>query len=130
MVAHGEDVVDELLEELAARCLLVDRTDGLAGGDDLVQVEPARNQLLAGVAEEAAEERRLGAHEEGALSGVSGAVASFTGSRGLRGLQMRREPRSEARALMRSGLRRSSTSKRGGGCSLEDERSGTYPRRT
>ena len=63
-VAHGEDVDDKLAEEFAAVRLLIDVVGGLAGGDDLVEVEEFGEQLLAGVEDDAALEAGFAADEE------------------------------------------------------------------
>src|SRR5579859_526336 len=64
-VAHGKDVDDEVLEELRTGLFLVDGHGGLAGGDDLVQLEPFGNQLAAGVAKESTLKAGFGGDEEG-----------------------------------------------------------------
>src|ERR1700727_3921502 len=74
---HGEEGGDEGVEELFCVVDFVDGVDGLAGCDDLVEMEPAGDELAAAVAEESALEAGLGADEEGAALGSE--TVSFVG---------------------------------------------------
>ena len=74
-VAHGEDVVDELVEELAARVLLIDRLDGFAGGDDFVEAKEFWDQLLAAVTDDSTLEAGLGTDQERGAFGCEGEAA-------------------------------------------------------
>ena len=64
VIAHGQDVVDELSEKFGAGALLIDRSNGKAGGDNFVQMKPAGEQMLAGVTNESTLELRLGADQK------------------------------------------------------------------
>ncbi len=64
-IARGEDIHDELLEEVGAVTFLIDRACRLTGGDDFIQLQPLRDELTAGVAEDAALKAGLGADQKG-----------------------------------------------------------------
>src|SRR5580700_4538776 len=74
-IAHGENVEHEIVEELATGLFNVDRRYGIARSDDLVDVQPARNELFAAVLDEPALEGRFGADEEGIALGSEGVAA-------------------------------------------------------
>jgi len=57
------------VEEFAAGLLVVDGRDGSAGGDHVVEVQPARDEVFAAVFDEPALEERLGADKEGVAFG-------------------------------------------------------------
>src|ERR1017187_655917 len=76
-IAHREDVEDEFVKELAAGLLDVDRGDRIASGNDLVDVQPAGNELFTAVLDKAALEGGFGADQEGGAFGSEGVAAVF-----------------------------------------------------
>src|ERR1017187_627975 len=76
-IAHREDVEDEFVKELAAGFLDVDRSDRIPGGNDLVNVQPAGNELLTAVFDKATLEGGFGADQEGGAFGSEGVASLF-----------------------------------------------------
>ena len=63
-IAQGKDVDDKLVKEFSARRLLIHRPDGLARCHDLIEAEPLGKQVFAGVSNESALKRWLGADKK------------------------------------------------------------------
>src|SRR5690348_11182649 len=64
-IRHRKNVRDKLLEEFTTGILLVDASGRLSGRDDFRKMQPFRNQVSAGVANQSALKTRLRTNQEG-----------------------------------------------------------------
>src|SRR5579862_5756776 len=63
-IAHRKDIDHKVFEEFRTGLFLVDGPEGFASPDDVVEMEPAGNQVSAGVEDESSHEARLAPDEK------------------------------------------------------------------